>query len=361
MKDYYKILGVSRDASPEDIQKAYRQKALQYHPDRNPDDKEATEKFKEVAEAFEVLNDSGKRQMYDLGDSTNPFSPDFNAAPGRRYNPFQGHVDDFFASFFGHHKAEQNGEPIVVEANVTLKQVLEGGKLDLSYERNVICEDCEGRGGNFGQCKECGGSGSRVIRGQAMTVKTMCAACEGSGESLAEECGTCHGTGCSSSEENKLEFDIPRGVREGMKFVHRGMGQPSKGGRNGDLYILVHIEKHPLFNMMGDGDLLLELPVSYTQLVLGDEVDIPTLEGVVNMKIPEGSPVNSKLRLKGQGLPRFNVRGGEYIRGDLMVQLMLEVPQNIEGKYRELISELADVERSEPTPSRKGFLDSLGD
>lgn len=357
LKDPYEVLGVARNAAQDDIAKAYREAALKYHPDRNPGDKqtEAAEKFKEVAAAFEILNNPQKRAEYDrFGTSGGP-SP----FGGRPWRPFRSPMEDFVSQFFGDRPRQSQGENIVVELEIGLEEVYSGGKREVKFNRHKLCPKCNGEGGEYVTCSTCNGSGTRVIYGSAMTVKTSCAVCNGEGKVLQEHCSACNG-GLADVEEHAVQFDIPRGVENGMRFGYQGLGEPIPQGSSGNLYLVVKVKPHDLFERQQGGNVLCKVPVSYAQLVLGDEIDVPTLNGVAQVKIPAGTQPHTKFKLQGLGLPIFNARGGIYKHGDEIVQVDLEVPANPEGRYRELIVELSELEKQNVAPKKKIFGEKAG-
>lgn len=359
MRDLYEIIGVPRDATEEQISKAYRKLAMKYHPDRNPGDEEAVEKFKEVQEAYETLGDPQKRAFYDRGGSGHPFE----GHPFRRGKPFTSTMDDFFSQFMGEQRrAKSKGEDIHVEVPVTFEQLLKGGEVEVKYQKAKACANCKGLGGTEAKCPHCDGKGVRVITGRNATVQMTCQGCGGLGHTISEPCANCEG-GFMPAEEETLTFTVPPGVEDGMTFIRRGMGQPAGGDNSlpGDLYIHVKTKPHEFFQRIRNGYIVLSVPVSYTELVLGAEIEVPTLEGRANLKIPAGTQDGTKFRLKGIGLPVFNNSQTIYNRGDQLVQVKLEVPKQPEGRYREILEELAELEKANTSPLRQQYLDKLGD
>lgn len=359
MSDLYEIIGVPRDATEEQISKAYRKLAMKYHPDRNPGDADAVEKFKEVQSAYEVLGDPDKRAFYDRHGS----GADDRGSPFRRGKPFTSTMDDFFSQFMGEQRrAQTKGEDIHLEVPVTFNQLLKGGEAEVKYQRSKVCLHCDGRGGAETECPHCGGRGVRIITGKNATVQMSCQACGGAGRTISTACEQCEG-GFIPGEEDLIKFAIPPGVEDGMTFIRRGMGQPAgtDDGATGDLYIHVKTTPHEFFQRLRNGYILLSVPVSYTELVLGAEIEVPTLEGRANLKIPAGTQDGTKFRLKGIGLPVFNNSQTIYNRGDQLVQVKLEVPKQPEGRYREILEELAELEKANTSPLRQQYLDKLGD
>jgi molecular chaperone DnaJ len=351
-RDYYEILGVSRNATKEEIKDAYRRLALQYHPDRNksPD---AEEKFKEISEAYAVLSDDEKRRQYDLLG---------HAGFDQRYTTediFRG-VDfdsilrdlgfgDLFSFFFGggagpFEARTRRGEDLVYNLDVTLEEAARGVEKEIEVPRTEKCSVCGGSGASPGTsprtCPRCNGSGRlRNTRrsGFATFVQvTACPNCRGSGVVIDTPCRNCHGTGLVK-QRRKITIKVPPGIDEGYQLRLRGEGEAlPNGGVPGDLYVVVHVAPHKLFIREGD-DLYYNLAISYPQAALGAEVSVPTLEGVVPVKIRPGTQPGEVIRLKGKGMPRFR----DYGRGDLLVRVTVEVPETLTAKQRLLIEQLA--------------------
>lgn len=341
MRDLYEVMELKRNATDEDIRKAYKRLARKYHPDVNPGDDEATEKFKEMQSAYEILGDSQKKAEYDRFGSVGSR----RSQPRGSSGPFNSSFDDFFGDVFGKRSRKMRGEHIMVQCPIDLDDVFNGKKQVMEYTRNVICKDCNGVGGELEKCSECEGRGVRIIRGRNMNVQVSCEKCGGKGQSICKECTGCGGHGISGQEKMEYEFEIPKGAETGMRFAFRGLGQPCPQGDNGDLFIVVVVKEHDIFKRLKDGGVLCEVPVSFTQLVLGAEIDVPTIDKeMVSFKIPKGTQANTKFRFKDKGLPKFN-NGESIYRGDQFIQVKLEIPTNVEGRYKELIEELATLEQ----------------
>ena len=338
MRNPYEILGVNRNSTEKEIKKAYLVLAKKYHPDVNKDDG-AVEKFKEAAEAHEILGDPQKKAQYDRFGSVGR-----NSFSGGK--PYTSTMDDFLSSMFGReHSIQTRGEHIIIEHEIELVDVLNGGATEIKYHRHSLCKICNGTGGDQIDCKHCGGSGKRIIRGQAMIVQTVCPACEGTGKSIERKCESCQ-NGFTGPEDKTSSFDIPKGVEAGMRFCFRGEGEPCMDGISGNLYVVVHVKPHDIFERLPNGGILCKMPVSYTQLVLGDEVEVPTLDGVVKLKIPKDTQSGTKFRLKGQGLPIFNNYHDDIYNGDELVQVELSLPTEISDEHMKLLERLANIERT---------------
>lgn len=359
-------MGVARTATDEEIQKAYRKLAKTHHPDRNPGDKEAEAKFKELSAAYEVLSDKDKRSRYDqLLNGNGPRTGSTGGGPFGRNKPFSSLLDDFYKQFFGEGKrdaAGDVGEDIHVVASVTMDQVRSGGEIDLSFMRRGRCEKCSGKGGDQKECPHCTGQGVRIIKGDNATIRIRCQGCEGTGKIIENWCDQCE-AGLTEATEQTVKFKIPPGVESGMVFRRSGMGQPAydPSGTPGDLNIEVMVEDHKFFKPLQNGSIIVELPLSYSQLALGTEADVPTLDGVVKVKIPAGTQPGARLRLRGMGVPLFTNGGPVGRKGDQYVLVKLEIPAVTEGRYKDLLVELAELETLHVTPQRKEYLEKLGE
>lgn len=325
-KDYYDVLGVKKNASEQEIKKAYRNLAKKYHPDKNPNDKEAEEKFKEVNDAYETLSDVDKKAHYDRFGHQNP------NMGGRRggFNPF--------SSF---RKQERVGDDMNLLIKLSLEEIYTGVKKTYEYKRNGLCDSCNGKGGtNATSCPTCDGEGYlmqifNTPMGQ-ITNMIQCNACNTTGLIYETPCNTCNATGLVEKKE-VVEIDIPHGVMDNMTFVMGDKGQGVKGGRYGDLHIKIMELPHKVYTRTSNNDLKMELKLSYSQLVLGDKIELETIDGSkVRFDIPEYSSVGSNLRLSNKGLKAF----GQDNRGDLTVTLGIDIPKNIDEETRELIEKL---------------------
>ncbi len=348
-RDYYEVLGVARDASPEEIKRAYRRLAVKYHPDRNPDDPEAEERFKEAAEAYAVLSDPEKRAAYDryghagLGDQ--PFadvSPDIFMDFADILGEMFGLGDMFgFRTRRASGPRPRQGRDMVFTLHLTLEEAATGVERTLRIPRRETCGECGGSGVAPGSapvtCPACGGRGRVAYRRGFLTVAQTCPQCHGQGRVVRDPCRACRGIGLVEREAT-LRVRVPPGVDTGVRLRFSGEGEGGRhGGRSGDLYVEVVVEEHDLFVREG-ADLHLTVPVSAFQAMLGDRLEIPTVSGeTVTLEIPAGAQPGDELRLKGRGMPRLDGRG----RGDLVVHLKVVIPRRLTAEQRRLVEAAA--------------------
>jgi molecular chaperone DnaJ len=371
-RDYYEVLGVDKKASKEEIAKAYRKLALKYHPDRNPDDKEAENKFKEATEAYEVLVDADKRAQYDqfghlgaeAGFGGYGFDFDLNDA-FRVFRRDFGGIDDIFEMFMGGGRgggARVNifgdmtgrgrsgripGEDIKYELSITLEDATEGLTTELDVPRLETCPDCDGTGAEEGSepasCPVCDGSGQqKQVQQMGFTQfirVTTCAKCHGEGKIIKNPCKTCDGDG-RIRKVNKISIKVPPGVDSGSHLRIRGKGHDGKnGGPPGNLYVLLFVSEHDFFERRGD-DLFCEIPITYAQATLGAQIKVPTLKGSANIKVPPGTQTHTIFRLKDKGVPHFN----RDTKGDQYVKVIVKTPTKVNKKIRNLLKELEKEE-----------------
>jgi len=361
-KDYYEVLDVPRDATPEQIKKSYRKLALEHHPDRNPGNDEATARFKEAAEAFEVLGDDEKRSRYDrfghAGVSGNggPGFTDLN-------DIFDAFGDLFGGGLFGGTRRRgrsRQGNSLATSLTINLLDAASGCSRELEIHRAELCSTCDGSGAKPGSqpqsCDYCGGNG-RVVQSQGFfRIQTTCPACRGAGTVIRDKCPRCRGSG-RESRTIKLEVQVPAGVDNGMQLCLRGEGELGPGGGpRGDLYVDIHVKEHPLFRREGP-NLICEIPITFTQAALGTELEIPILKGRHHLNIPAGTQPEQVFRLKGYGMPDPHGRRA----GDLFVHVQMEVPQKMTERQEELIRELAELEHVHVSSHRKTFFEKLKD
>ena len=371
-RDYYEVLGVAKNATADEIKKAYRKKAVQYHPDRNPGDKEAEEKFKEAAEAYDVLSDADKRAKYDKwGHNMGPAGFGGGGAGGA-YHAGGMSMEDIFAHFgdiFGDFEfgggfgGAQRGTPrkhvnkgtdLRITVKVSLKDIMNGVEKKLKIPRMVADEHCHGTGAKdgtaFSTCPRCHGTGyistmqNTIFGPQQATA--VCPECNGEGKIITEQCSYCHGSGVERKEEI-VSFHIPAGVEDGMTLTMRGQGNaPRHGGVNGDLLIVIQEEKDS--ELIRDGnDLIYNLMLDFPTAALGGAAEVPTVEGRARLKIAPGTQPGKVLRLRGKGLPQYN----SSTRGDILVNVMVYVPENVTDSERAAIESLKNSPNVEPTES----------
>ncbi len=346
--DYYKVLGVDRNADEKAIKSAYRKLARRYHPDVNPGDKEAEAKFKEVSEAYEVIGDPEKRGLYDkYGHQWEAVSRGGGAVPDMDFGNFSGGFGSFFEQFLGgqHGAAQAGARPkgapprdLEREVSISLEEVATGTKRTLSYTTQDACKTCDGtafvRTRSARTCQACGGSGQSA---GFFGMPQACQACAGTGQSTLESCPTCGGNGVMTAQR-KVEVKIPKGIADGQKLRVPGGGARGSNGRNGDLYVIIREEKHPHFTRRG-ADLEIEIDVPFTMAALGGQLRVETLDGGVMMKIPEGTQSGQKFRLSGQGL--MPIRGEQ---GSLFVKIKIQMPRKLTARQRELLEEFERIE-----------------
>ncbi|MVT10799.1 molecular chaperone DnaJ [Chitinophaga tropicalis] len=379
-RDYYEILGVSKSASQDEIKKAYRKVAMQYHPDRNPDNKEAEEKFKEAAEAYEVLSDADRRAQYDRFG---------HAAAGAGRGGYGGSMnmedifsnfgdifgEDIFGSFFGggnrgggggRRSRGTRGSNLRVKIRLNYEEISKGVEKKIKVKKYVPCQHCSGLGAkdknSFQTCGTCGGSGqvrkvTQTFLGQMQTV-TTCPTCHGEGQTITSKCGHCKGEGRMFGEE-MVTIPIPAGVQEGMQLSLSGKGNAGeRGGAPGDLNILIEEEPHP--ELQRDGlNVAYDLYISFPDAVFGTSVEVPTIDGKAKIKIPPGTQSGKVFRLKGKGFPSVN----SYEKGDQLIQVNVWTPQQVNGEEKAFLEKVqaSDNFRPNPEKSAKGFFDKVRD
>lgn len=363
-RDYYEILGVSRDASESEIKKAYRNLALKYHPDRNPGDKEAEERFKEINEAYEVLSDPEKRARYDRFGHSMGESP-FTGAEG--FNgfgfgtSFSDIFNDIFSEFFGTSSERRRptaGEDLLYNLKISFIESAKGAEKEIIVKRKVLCKACDGEKTKAGTrpiiCGTCGGRGTVRYQQGFFSISKTCHTCHGLGKIIKEYCPSCNGQGFQY-ESKTIKVNIPAGIEDGMKLKLRGEGNAGdKGAPKGDLYIQITVEQHDFFTRKGD-DIYCEMPVKFTLAALGGDIDVPTIDGYVRLKIPEGTQSEKVFKIRGKGFP--NMHTGR--RGDQLVKVKVEVPVNLNQKQKKLLKEFEDTLGDSNNPQSKNFFDKL--
>ncbi len=351
-RDYYEVLGVERTAGQDEIKRAYRKLALQHHPDRNPDNRESERLFKEAAEAYAVLGDEPKRRQYDQFGHAAFGQGGFGAGPSSFQDIFEAFGDIFGGGVFGDlfgggrraRSGPRQGRDLKIELALELEEIDQGVERTIALKRQEPCASCKGSGARPGTsrstCSTCGGRG-QVHRSQGFfTMATPCPRCRGAGQVLESPCGTCGGSG-HETHKAEVKIQVPAGVEDGVRLRVSEAGDAGEpGAPRGDLYCIVREKEHKIFQRSG-ADVLAEVPVAFTQLALGDKVEVPTLRGRAGMDIPAGTQSGKVFRLRGQGLPSLDGGG----RGDQLVRVFVEVPKRLSERQRELLREFAEHER----------------
>ncbi len=354
--DYYETLGISRTASLEEIKRAFRKLAMECHPDRNPGDAEAEARFKELSEAYSVLSDDEKRRRYDRMGHAAFAARGENAYEKVDFGSISEILEGLFGDFFGGAKRTQAGGDIEVELEITFEEAALGAEKTIEITRRQSCEECSGTGAapgtRIGRCAACNGRGEVRYQRGFFSVSRPCATCGGSGKKIEKPCPACAGDGAVPKSEEML-VKVPPGVEDGSIRTLKGAGERGRGTA-GDLHVRIRVKEHSLFTREG-ADVRVTVPISFPQAVLGAQIDVPTLEGKVKMRIPAGTQSGKIFRLRGKGIP---VLGG-YGKGDELVKVMVEVPEKISKRQRQLIAELAAEMGEEVHPQQKSFLDKL--
>ncbi len=365
-RDYYEVLGVDKDASADDVKRAYRKLAMKYHPDRNPDDKDAEARFKEAAEAYEVLSDPQKRQRYDQygheglrGSTGHNFS-------GMDVNDIFSMFGDIFGDMLGGGGRGRGGRragrgyDLETETEISLRDVLTGVEREIEFVRQDLCETCQGNGAKPGTkpvaCVTCGGQGkvAQTGLGGMFRMVTTCPACGGQGQVYRDKCPACQGAG-RQPKRRVLKVQIPAGIHDGQAIRVRGEGEPGAGGGpRGDLHVVVRVADHDLFTREQD-HLVMQMPISFTQAALGAKVTVPTLDGQTEVTIPPGTQHGHILRLSGLGLPSLRSER----RGDMAVIVKIEIPRKLTKEQDRLLREYAKTEKFDVLPENKGFWDKI--
>lgn len=369
-RDYYEVLGVDRDISSKDLARAYRKLAIKYHPDSNPNDEEAVAKFKEAAEAYEVLSNDEKRARYDqfghagvgaggpgggggfhdVGDIFEAFGDIFGGSI----------FEDFFGGRGGGRSRVRRGADVRCDVTLDLEEAATGVRKQVSLTRHDACETCDGTGARPGSepkvCAPCRGRGQVVQATGILRVQTTCPQCRGTGKVITTPCVDCDGSG-AVPREVVLDVAIPAGVDDGMRVRLANEGQASPdGGPAGDAYCFIQIRQHSVFRREGS-DLVLQLPLTYSQAVLGTEIEIPTLSGRRKLEIPSGTQSGEVFQIRGEGMP--DPRSG--VKGDLLVQTFVEIPKKVSPAQEEILRQLAELEEEHVTPHRKSFFERVVD
>ena len=358
-RDYYEVLGVDKKSSEEEIKKAYRGLAMRYHPDRNPGDDDAAVKFKEAAEAYAILSDAEKRQIYDrYGHEglSGVAMPDF----GNLDSIFQGLGDIFGGLFGGGRRGPQGGNHLGVAVEIDLLEAFRGCTRTVEIPRHELCRDCGGSGAKPGskpaKCRQCNGRGARDVRMGPFQMRTQCNACGGAGSVITDPCRHCRGRG-RVRVTRKVEVAIPAGIDHGQRYTLRGEGEAGEpGAPTGDLIVEVHVREHDTFDRKGDELICKAVPVTFSQAALGAEIEIPSLDGPVPYRIQAGIQSNTAIRIAGKGMP---IRGAGGRRGDLFAIIVVDTPSDLSERQKELFRELAELDHKNVSPQRKSFFEKL--
>lgn len=366
-RDYYEILGVTRSATETELKQAYRRLAIQFHPDKNPGDTEAEEKFKEINEAYQVLSQAETRSRYDrFGHAGVGSVSGAGAGFGQGFPGFEDILSDLFGfggvgDMFGGRQGRrgpQRGADLRYDIEITLAEAAQGVKTKIRVPRLEHCDVCHGSGAAEGsqpvRCATCGGNGQVRYQQAFLSVLRTCSTCRGTGKVIKNHCRTCHGEG-RVEREKTLEIKMPAGVDNGSRLRIAGEGEAGEpGAQRGDLYVIVHVKEHDVFDRR-DANLYCSIPVSFAQAALGGEITVPTLDGEERVKVEEGTQTGTVFRLKGKGMPVLGGRG----RGDLYAAVNLVTPTSLSREQRKLFEELAKIEKD--NPQDRGIMDKVKD
>lgn len=359
-RDYYDVLGVSKSASEGEIKKAYRKMAMKYHPDRNPDDKDAENKFKEASEAYEILSDAQKRATYDQFGHAG--LEGHGGGRGGGFGGFGDIFEDLFGGGFGGRRGPRPGADLQYELEITLEQAVNGSKIDIKIPTKEICDACDGTGAQSSAdvttCPTCGGAGQVRMQQGFFAVNTTCPNCHGSGKIIKNPCKKCHGEGYTHGHKI-LSVSIPAGVDTGDRIRLQGEGEAGElGAPKGDLYVRIHVKKHAVFQREGN-NLYCQIPLGFAMAALGGSLDVPTLGGKANLKIPAGTQSGQRFKLSGKGVK--SVRSS--VMGDLVVQVHIETPVKLTERQKALLEEfdasLRGKDYPQHSPKEHGWLDSV--
>jgi molecular chaperone DnaJ len=349
-RDFYEVLGVSKSASQDEIKKTYRELARKWHPDRNPDDKQAEERFKEIQQAYDTLSDEEKRKQYDAGGRFAGFGaggfPGGGRAGGFQGGGFASDVGDIFSTFFRGRgqqgPREQRGRDLESEVRLSFDQAMHGTQIAVSVPTTGECPTCHGSGARPGTsprtCPRCEGTGIDAQSQGLFSISQPCPECGGQGEIIDDPCPTCHGSGVTE-ETKRYRVNIPAGVHDGSRIRLAGKGEAGyRGGPRGDLYVTTRVAPSPVFKQRADGNLEVDLPVSVTEAIQGGDIEVPTLNGTKTIRIPPGTQHGSVQRLRGEGPPHTKGAG----RGDIHYRIRVDVPKELTDEEREAVEKLAE-------------------
>jgi molecular chaperone DnaJ len=367
-RDYYEVLGVPKTGTPQELKSAYRKLALQFHPDKNPGNPEAEEKFKEATEAYEVLSDPEKRTRYDRFGHQAPggFGPGFGQG-GEGFGNLNDIFGDIFGEIFGggrqqrrqNPNARARGSDLRYNLSVGFTEAAFGTEHKIKIPRHRQCETCKGLGARPGTtaktCPTCHGAGELRMTQGFFQISRTCGQCAGSGKVITDPCTHCRGLG-KVETESVVTVRVPPGSDTGTRLRYTGEGEPGeRGGPPGDLYVVIQVQEHPIF-VREETEVICEVPISFTQAALGAHIEVPTLDGKVKMKVPAGTQSGKVFRLRGKGFPAL---GNASHRGDQHVRVTVEVPEKLNKKQRELLEQFAAISGEETNPQTKGFFDKV--
>lgn len=364
-RDYYEVLGVSRNANSDEIKKAYRKLAMKYHPDRNSSDKNAEDKFKEATEAYEILSNPEKRSQYDQFGHAGVGAGGFGDAAFHDFQDLFGGFGDIFEEIFGGGRSRRRstsrhrrGNDLRYDLEISLEEAYRGVEKPIQVPKLINCDACGGSGCVPGHqpetCPQCNGSGQVRLAQGFFSISRTCNHCGGTGQIIKNPCVKCHGSGRAKSS-SRVSVRIPPGAMTGLKLKVTGEGESGfNGGPPGDLYIVLIVQDHPVFQREDD-DVICEVPISFPQAALGAEIKVPTLSGSVNMKLPAGTQTGKLFRLSGKGMP--SLRG--YGHGDQLVRVVVETPTRLTARQRELLEEFAAVSGEDTNPQSQSFFERV--
>jgi molecular chaperone DnaJ len=361
-RDLYEILGVGRDVGDEELKKAYRTLAMKYHPDRNAGDEEAAVRFKEAAEAYDVLHDPEKRQLYDRyghAGLNGARMPNFTNVESV-FDAFGDLLNGFFGGGGRRGGGPQPGDNLLFELEIDLFTAARGGKRTITVGRRENCHECSGsgckRGSRPATCRQCRGQGVVLLTQGFFRIQQTCRGCGGQGVVITDPCTNCHGRGRVKAQRT-LDINVPAGAYHGLRLVLRGEGEAGgPGAERGNLFVELHVREHPLFKRDGD-HLICHVPVTFSQAALGGDIDVPTLEGAMTHTLKPGLQSGEFVRIHGKGMP--NLRSGRH--GDLIVVIQVETPRHLTTRQEELLRELAEIDKKHVSPQRKSFFEKLRD
>jgi molecular chaperone DnaJ len=360
-RDYYDVLGVSRDSGPDEVKKAYRQRALQYHPDRNPGDKSSEEKFKELNEAYSVLSDPQKREQYNAYGHAGPSGQGFGGFADFHFGGVEDILNDFFGFgtiFGGGRQRARRGADLRYNLEIAFEEAAFGSEKEIVVPRTAACAECAGSGAKKGtrpdRCAACNGRGQVSVQQGFFSMTRTCGRCRGTGEIIRERCAECAGSG-TVREKRSLKVKIPAGVDNGTRLKLRGEGETGHGGGPpGDLYVVMSVREHPIFVREGE-HLLCEVPITFSQAALGDDIEVPTLSGKKKLTLPAGTQAGQEFVMRGEGVAVLN----GHRRGNLVIRVVIDVPKKLSKRQKELLLEFQELSGESPGPISRSFFEKV--